>query len=113
MIKRVSVFWLPDGTDPDKFWKHHKEVHTVNFMRIAGPRLKKYSINRVVKVLSGTATFFDLVETWWENDDDMNQVFNFDMLTMKLPNGQTVAEDFWSRVAGGFTVIVDEYTAKE
>ena len=113
MIKRVSGFWLPDGTDPDQFWKYHKEVHTVDSMRVAGPRLKKYVINRVVKVVSGTPTFFDLTETWWENEDEMHQVINVDMVNTKLPNGQTVAEDFFSRVTGGFTVIVDEYTAKE
>ncbi len=113
MIKRVSVCWLHEGTDPDELWKYHTEVHTADLIRIAGPRLKKYVVNRVVKVVYGTPTFFDLTELWWENEDDMNQVFNVDMHTMKLANGKTVGEDFWSRVAGGFTMIVDEYIAKE
>ena len=113
MIKRVTVCWLPQGTDPDKFWKYHKEVHAVDVIRVAGPRLKKYVINRVVKPIYGTPTFFDLIETWWDNEEDMHQAFDVDIRNAKLPNGKTISEDFWSQVAGGFAVVVEEYTAKE
>ena len=113
MIKRVSVCWIPGGTDPDEFWKYHKEVHAVDAMQVAGPRLKKYVLSRVTKVISGTPTFFDMTETWWDSEEDMHQAFNVDARTVKLPNGNTVADDFWSRVAGGFTVVVDEYVVQE
>lgn len=111
-VKRVSVCWLPEGTDTDQFWKYHTRVHTLDAMKVAGPRLKKYAISRVGRVIMGKPMFFDLTETWWDSEEDMHQGFDIGARTYKLTSGKTVAEDFWYRVAGGFTALVDEYVVK-
>lgn len=113
VIKRVTVCWLPEGADPDKFWKFHKEVHAAHVIEVVGPKLKKYVINRMVRPINGKPTFFDMIETWWDNEEDMHQGFDVALRNTKLPSGKTIAEDFWSQTAGGFSMIVDEYVAKE
>lgn len=113
MIKRVSVCWLPEGADPDRFWEYHTKVHAVDAARVAGPRLKKYVINRITRVVSGTPTFFDLIETWWDDEQEMHQAFDVELHAAKAASGKTIMEDFWSRVAGGFTTVVEEFVAKD
>ena len=113
MIKRVAVCSLREGIDPDEFWRYHKEVHAVDAARVAGPRLKKYVINRVTTVIRGEPAFFDLIESWWETEEDMHQAFDVETNTTKLPNGKTIQEDFWWRTVGGFTALVEEYVVKD
>ena len=100
MIKMVSIFSLPSGVDPDEFWKYWKEIHVPDFKSLK-PSLKKYIINRVDQKLAGADKFWGLVETWWENEDDVR-------LTFGSPEGKKVADDFWTRVIGRCSVIVEE-----
>jgi hypothetical protein len=109
MTKRVCVYSLPEGVDGDAFWKYHTEVHAKDVIRLAGPALKKYIINGVVKVINGKQQFFELIERWWESEEAMNRALR----ESKLPDGRTVANDFWSRATNGFVCLVEEYIAKE
>jgi len=113
MIKRVAVCSLKEGTDPDDFWEYHKKVHAVDAMNVAGPRLKRYVINRVTKVIRGEPVFFDLIESWWETEEDMHQAWDVDSWEAEKADGQSVQDDFWSQTAGGFTAVVEEYVVKE
>ena len=47
MVKRFVVYSLPDGTDPDEFWKYHTEEHSEDFKKNVGTKLRKYVMNRV------------------------------------------------------------------
>lgn len=100
MIKMVSIFLLPDEVNSDEFWKYWKEKHVPDVKSLK-PGLKKYTINRVKKALSGENRFWGLIETWWENEDDMR-------LTFGSLEGKEVADDFWHRVVGRCSVIVEE-----
>lgn len=107
MIKRVAIYYLPDGTDPDVFWKYHIEVHTSDFIKAAGPALRKYVINRVTEVVTGKPKFWALVETWWESKEAMNEAFER-ASTFKTPDGKTIQDDFGSRVTDKFSALVEE-----
>ena len=41
MVKMVSIYSLPEGVDPDEFWRYHTEDHASDIKRAAGTRLKK------------------------------------------------------------------------
>jgi len=107
MIKRVTVYSLPEGTDPDEFWKYHQEVHAPDFVKLAGPDLKRYVIHRVNKVIRGEPKFFGFVETWWENEEAMERSVQ-NVAAHKTADGKTVQEDFFSRITDGFMTLVDE-----
>ena len=64
MIKMVSIYSIPEGTNPDEFWMCHTEIHAKDVKKAAGPSLKKYVINRVIKVRRGEPKFFGLIEQW-------------------------------------------------
>lgn len=99
MIKRVSVCSLPEGTNIDEFWKYWREVHVPDFKKVPG--LRKYIINRVVSKLAGEEKFWGLAETWWDSEEDMRHAF-------ASPEGKYAFEDFWPRVTGGFSAIMEE-----
>ena len=107
MVKRVSVYSLPKGTNPDEFWKYHTEVHASDIKKAAGPRLKKYAINRVARVVSGEPKFWGMVETWWESEEAIREATK-DINALKAPGGKTIWDDFWSRVVDGFSAEVEE-----
>jgi len=44
----------------DEFWKYHTEVMR-DVMRVEASALKKYTLNRVTQVISGTPQFFALM----------------------------------------------------
>ena len=100
MIKMVSIFSLPEGADPDEFWKYWKEIHVPDVKRLK-PGLKKYTINRIDQQIAGEDKMWGLVETWWESKDDMRRAFGSD-------EGKRVAEDFWNRVTGRCSVMMEE-----
>jgi uncharacterized protein (TIGR02118 family) len=100
MIKMVSIFTLPKGADPDGFWKYWKEIHVPDVKELR-PSLKKYTINRIDHKIVGEDKFWGLIETWWESEDDMRLAFS-------SLEGKEVANDFWSRVTGRYSVIVEE-----
>ena len=107
MIKRAAIYSLPEGTDHDEFWKYHTEVHPADFKKAAGPRLKKYVINRVTEVISGKPKIWALVELWFDSKEDMDEAFR-NAQTLKIPGGKTIAEDFWSRITDAFDTILEE-----
>ncbi len=67
MVKRILIFKLKPGTDPEEFWDHWEKVHAAEFRK--RPELKKYVINRVSKVTKGEPAFWGLVETWWDSEE--------------------------------------------
>lgn len=107
MIKKITVYSLPDGTDPDEFWKYHTEVHAADIKKVAGLRLRKYVINRVTKVGAGQPNLWGLVETWWESEEAMNEVLG-EIDSIRTPDGKTIWDDFWARVTDAFTAEVEE-----
>lgn len=107
MVKRIITYSLPKGTDPDEFWKFHTGVHASDFKKIAGPGLKKYVINRVREVKTGEKMFFGLIELWYETEQAMMEAMNR-AETIKTMGGNAIAEDFWSRITGGFAALVEE-----
>lgn len=68
MVKRVMVFKLKPGTDPDEFWKHWELKHASEYKKM--PYLRKYVINRVKQVIKGEPVFWGLVETYWDSIED-------------------------------------------
>jgi uncharacterized protein (TIGR02118 family) len=107
MVKRVSVYTLPKGVDPDAFWKYHTEVHAVDITQAAGQRLKKYVLNRVIKVEKGEPKFFGLIELWFENEEVLIDTFA-DLRTQKAASGKSIVDDFQSRVIEYFAATVEE-----
>lgn len=107
MIKRIAVYSLPEGTDPDEFWKYHTELHSADVRKAFGFRVKKYVINRVVEVVKGQPTFWGVVELWFENTEAMNEAHER-LKHFKTLKGKTFQEDFFSRVTGRFSAVVEE-----
>jgi uncharacterized protein (TIGR02118 family) len=107
VIKSISVYSLPAGTDPDEFWKYHTEVHAKDVVKIAGPALKKYTINRVVEVRFGQPKFWGVIEMWWESKEAARDYIKRASL-IKTPNGKGIPEDFGSRVIEQFGAQVEE-----
>lgn len=99
MIKMMSVFSLPEKTNGDMFWKYWREVHVRDIEKLPG--LRKYIINRVASKLAGEEKFWGLVETWWDTEEAMRRAF-------ATPEGKYAADDFWPRVTGRFSVLVEE-----
>jgi hypothetical protein len=112
MLKRLTVYSLPDGTDGEEFWKYHTQSHAVDCMKASGQWRKKYVINRVTKALYGKPQFFGLIETWWQSEEAMEKDMEA-LRTTRLPNSKTIAEDFSSQVTGAFSVLVEEFVVKE
>jgi len=100
MIKRVSVVTLPEGTDPDAFWTYWLEVHAAAVKKLPG--LKKYVISRAIGQPMGEITFWGMVETWWDSQEDFQRAFS-------TPEGKEAAEDFWPRLAGRGSVFMEEH----
>ena len=70
MIKKLMVFRLKPGTDPDEFWQHWYDEHGESYKNRCGKYLQKYVINRVVENVKGEPILWGLVETWWENMEE-------------------------------------------
>lgn len=110
MIKRLGVYSLPEDVDGDEFWHYHTRIHAEQAKRAFGDYLKRYTINRVRRVISGEGRWFGMVETWWDNPDDIDRAFQ-SLDTTILPNGLSVSDDFGSRVTGYASFEVDEFVA--
>ena len=111
MLKRMTVYSLPEGTDGEAFWKYHLQGHAVDCMKASGRCRKKYVINRVTKTLYGKPQIFAVIETWWENKEAMEKDIEA-LGTTRLPNGKTIEEDFSSQVTGAYSVLVEEFIVK-
>jgi uncharacterized protein (TIGR02118 family) len=99
MIKRMVMFSLPEGTDPDEFWRYWQEGHVPDVLKLPG--LKRYTINRVAKVITGEARFWGFAETWWDSEQAMYRAFS-------SPLGKSCNEDFFGRVVGILAAILEE-----
>jgi len=110
MIKRLGVYSLPEDVDGDEFWHYHTHTHAEQAKKAFGDYLKRYTINRVRRVISGEGCWFGMVETWWDNPDDIDRAFQC-LNTTILPNGLSVSDDFGSRVASYSSFEVDEFVA--
>ena len=101
MVKRVFVFSLPEGSDPDEFWKFWEEVHAAEFKKF--PALRKYIIHRVTKVVKGEQKFWGLGEVWYDSEEAYNQARE------GSPVVERVSSDGYSeRVIDEFSAWVEE-----
>ena len=107
MFKRISVFSLLEGVDPDEFWKFHTEVHTPEVKSAGGSLLKKYVLNRVIKVTHGEPKFWGVVELWFDNEEAFKE-FVKRTLAFKVANKKNSFDDFASCVTGRFGAVVEE-----
>ena len=73
MVKRVAIFQLAEGKDPDEAWKYWKETHAAQVKTLPGVR--KYIIHRVKKVVKGDLNFWGMVELWFDTEEDYDKAF--------------------------------------
>jgi hypothetical protein len=106
MIKVIAGYSLPEGTDLEEFWKYHTQVHAADCKKAYGPRLKKYTINRVTKVLKGEPVFA-IMEDWFEDEAALAEA-DKRLKSMIAASGKNMVEDFASRVTRSFRFIVEE-----
>jgi uncharacterized protein (TIGR02118 family) len=77
MIKRINVFPLAEGSDPEKVWKYWVDKHAEGIKLIPG--VKRYVINRVIQKVPGPdgaeplLNYWGLVEIWFEDMDAYNK----------------------------------------
>ena len=107
VIKSVGLYSLPAGTDPDKFWKYHTEVHAADVKRVVGSGLKGYIINRVIRVAKGEPKYWGLIEMWWESEQARVETGK-GLKALKTPEGKTLADDFETQVIGHATNWMEE-----
>lgn len=110
MVKRLAVYSLPTGANPDEFWEFHK-LHTAQYMQAVGPELRKYALNRVTNVIKGEQRFFAIVEMCWDSEEAMNKAVEAAAMA-KTPDGKSLSEDFAERVVDVSIYLVDEYVAR-
>jgi uncharacterized protein (TIGR02118 family) len=107
MYKTMTVYALPEGTDPDEFWKYHTQVHAMDVKKAAGSTLKKFAINRVIEVFKGEPKIFGVIEMWWESKEAMDGYSKRAKL-VKTATGKSPLDDFRGRVIYGFSIHVEE-----
>jgi hypothetical protein len=110
MIKRLGVYSLPEDTDGDEFWRYHTQEHAQQAKQAFGDYLKRYTINRIRRLIAGEGDWFGLVETWWDSQADVDRGFA-NLNTTMLPNGLSISDDFGSRVDRYTSFEVDEFVA--
>lgn len=108
MYKTITALSLKEGTDPDEFYRYHIGPHAEDALKVAGGKMKKYVVNRVIQPMGGENKYFEFVEMWWESkeahDEYIEKGRSFITASGKIPS-----EDFESR--GGvfeFKVLVEE-----
>lgn len=102
MIKRVAFFSLPEGASSEEFWKYWKEVHAADIKRLAGPKLRKYVINRVIGTSDGDVKFWGMAELWYDSTEEEHRKM-FSTL-----EGKETFSDFWNRVKVGGIAYMEE-----
>ena len=100
MVKRIMIFKLKDGVNPDKFWKFW-DVHAQTFKKL--PTLKKYVLNRVTKIVKGEPKYWGLVEIWAENAEAYEKASKDHPIVKEL-----ASDGFAEQVTDSFTVWVEE-----
>lgn len=101
MVKRVSIFSLPEETSGDEFWKYWRDVHAPAVKELAGSKIKKYVINRVITEHEKEIKFWGLIETWWDSPEDYHSLF-------VSPEGKEFYKEFWDRIEMGGSVFMEE-----
>lgn len=101
------MYSLVSGTDGDKRWQHHTQVHAPAFAAEIGVGLRRYVINRVSKVVRGNPKFYIMAEMWWESREAMDKAIERAKVT-KAPSGQTFFKDSEEEIADAFAAIVEE-----
>jgi hypothetical protein len=78
MIKRVGIFQLAEGKDPDEAWKIYTEVHAPDVVSIT-PGLRRYVVSRAVEPwieksgqMGGKPRWWGLLEQWYDNEETFN-----------------------------------------
>ena len=110
MFKVMSAFALPEGTDPEEFWKYHTKIHAEDVKKAAGPslkKLKKYVVNRVTNVVEGDAKYFGIVEMWWDNAEALQEYVKVSR-NYKTASGKSPMDDFLSRVKPVWSIEMEE-----
>ncbi|MFH1031575.1 MAG: EthD family reductase [Chloroflexota bacterium] len=107
MYQTLSVYEIPEGTDPDEFWKYHTEVHAVDVANAVRPLLKRYVIKRLKTVIRGKPKWFGCVEMWWDSEEDRVKAFEH-ADTIITASGKNIGEDFASQVTFEWYVSVEE-----
>jgi len=97
MVKRIVIYSLPEGTDPNEFWHYHTKIHSEDFKKAVGSKLKGYVMNRITNQVGGELKPFAVIETYWESEEEMKKAYD-NAKAATLPNGKTVFEDFMSRI---------------
>ncbi len=115
MYKRMTIFALPEGTDPDEFFKYHTEIHAEDVKKAAGPgllkKLKKYTISRVVENIQGEPNFFGVIQMWWDSKEDAAEYYRV-AKNYKTASGKSPPDDFWSRAILRCAVALEEKEIK-
>ena len=101
MIKRIGFFSLPEETDGEKYWNYHLKEHAPDVIKAAGPGLIKYTINRIIKDISGESKISGIVETWWESEEAMIEA-------IRSPEFKRINIEWHEQVTNHFSVLVDE-----
>ena len=99
MVKKMLVFSLKKDTDPDKFWKFWIEKHSAAFKKVPG--LKKYVLNRAIRVEKGKERFYGIAEIWFDTEADYDKA-------MKFRETQPDKGNFSDFVEGAYTQWVEE-----
>ena len=66
--KVMFAYHLPEGTEPDRFWHYHTEIHGPDVVKAGGDLIVGYALSRKMKTLAGSAAFFALIELWWVSE---------------------------------------------
>ena len=101
MVKRIMIFKLKDGVNPDKFWKFWDEEHAQTFKKL--PALKKYVLNRVTKIVKGEPKYWGLVEIWAENEEAYEKTHKDHPIVKELSS-----HGFSEQITDTFTAWVEE-----
>ena len=97
MIKRITVYSLPESLDFEKFWQYQIEGHGAHVMEAAGSKLKSYVLNRVDRVQFGDKKISGYVEQYFENEQDVDEFVEI-LRNARNIDGKTMYED-WSEKA--------------
>ena len=104
MLKRIFIFKLKEGTNPDEFWKHWENKHAAEYKKM--PYLKKYSINKLYKVTKGEPAFWGMAETWWDSEADHEKM-------EQTPQAKAFKDEYFSaHIADGFGAWFEEKQMK-
>jgi uncharacterized protein (TIGR02118 family) len=74
MVKLVAMFNLPEGTDEVEFENYFVKKHVQEAAQI--PRLRRYTIGKVVGSPAGNPAWYRVNELWFDNVSAAMKAFN-------------------------------------